>query len=191
MLVHRELTGLLVALCCCHCAGPPAPAPKAKPPRPVAAVRPAPLGSSPAPAASDVACLDPTPPRTRPPSDVEAFERIARNPTGNRDERARAALQAAQLPADLRKGAAAYRGLFEDECVGTGSVPNEQCDEVGYNAGHLLALTGDRAGASRVLTQLRDPSNQIGDYGLARRLECELAGKPPEECEKATTKGSR
>jgi hypothetical protein len=98
---------------------------------------------------------------------------------------------ASSEPADLRKGAAAYRGLFEDECVGTGSIPNEKCDEVGYNAGHLLALTGDRAGASRVLTQLRDPSNQIGDYGLARRLECELAGKPREECEKATTSGSR
>jgi hypothetical protein len=295
MLVRRELTGLLVALGCCNCAGPPAPAPKtpAAAPQPLAVAEPLPPVPSTAPAASDLACLNPTPPRTRPPSDVEAFERIARDPTAIRDDRARAAFQAARLhfeardwakaaelfrlvalegtsdgelhgsaivlylealgmlakhrrtcdpvlrddvqsmiarhctqasanvseacvmlrrirfglrraeavraveladassaPDDWSKGAAAFRALFEDECIGTRSKPNWQCEEVGYNAGHLLALAGDRAGASRVLTQLRDPNNQIGDHGLVRRLESELAGKP-REGEKASTTGSR
>jgi hypothetical protein len=75
----------------------------------------------------------------------------------------------------------------KSECLGAPSTLRLPCDEVGFNAGRVLAVSGDSVGARKVLTQLRDPQNHI-DQQLVRLLECELSGKTREQCQDAQTR---
>jgi hypothetical protein len=301
--MRMELTaGVLVALAGCGCSPPPptpasraTPAPAAPPRLSTNAPRPAATAPNPPPAASaarapisPTACFEPTPPRHPLEKEVGPLERVARDTSAPRDDRARAAYdaavvyhhaedwsRAAQLfriaaldgtsdvelhgfamqmylealnllatrrracdavfhtdvesllgryctnapakltetcvilrrvrfsllrsdaqravevadtsgdPADMKRGAALLRSLFERECMAADQTLRKDCVEVGFNAGHVLLATGDEAGARKVLAQLRDPKRHFFAPQLVRQLECEISGKPPEDCDQA------
>lgn len=101
--------------------------------------------------------------------------------------RATSQADASDARADWQEAAALFQAVFEDECVGVVSTPPTQCDEVGFNAGRVLLRNGDRAGAQKVLAQLRDPNNHIANRALIQLLECEIAGRTREDCGNVTT----